>query len=86
MAKLLEINNTISNIEIHGYCDIDGNSDYNLKLSERRCHSVMEELSKNGLVKSEIKKYAHGESVQINSNPSLDRKAANRRVLITYKE
>jgi outer membrane protein OmpA-like peptidoglycan-associated protein len=46
----------------------------------------MEELSKNGLVKSEIKKYAHGESVQINSNPSLDRKAANRRVLITYKE
>ena len=86
MKKLLALNKNISGIEIHGYCDIDGNSDYNLNLSERRCHSVMEELSKNGFVKSEIKKYAHGESVQINSNPSLDRKAANRRVLITYEE
>ena len=84
LNKLLVINNKSSNIEIHGHCDVDGSSDYNLKLSERRCKAVMKELSKKGLGK--IKIYAHGESIQINSNPSEEGKADNRRALITYEE
>ena len=84
LNKLLVINNNSSNIEIHGHCDVDGSSDYNFKLSERRCKAVMKELSKKGLGK--IKIYAHGESIQINSNPSEEGKADNRRALITYEE
>ena len=84
MNKLLVINNNSSNIEIHGHCDVDGSSYYNLKLSERRCKAIMKELSKKGLGK--IKIYAHGESIQINSNPSEEGEADNRRALITYEE
>ena len=46
--------NSIESIQIYGYCDDRGTSDYNYILSQKRVQTVRNILTKNGFTKSKI--------------------------------
>lgn len=69
-------------IEVNGYCDSDGSTNYNLDLASRRCNAVIDELVNMGIPLSTIKKNIFGESNPTADNSTEKGKALNRRVVI----
>jgi len=81
----LIINNPKFDVELHGFADTQGNSEYNLNLSENRAISVMKYLLNKNVSKSRILTKAFGESRSLNEKNEKDR-TENRRVeILIYK-
>ncbi|HSZ24743.1 MAG TPA: OmpA family protein, partial [Cytophagaceae bacterium] len=70
-------------VEISGHTDDKGNNKYNLKLSERRAHSVVKYLIKNGINKERLVAKGYGESKFIAPNETDEGRQLNRRTELT---
>jgi len=75
----------VTRIEVNGYTDRSGPSDYNQGLSQRRAHAVAAELMRRGVLRNEIVTRGFGE--ENNLVPTADgvREPQNRRVEIILK-
>jgi outer membrane protein OmpA-like peptidoglycan-associated protein len=75
----------VTRIEVNGYTDRSGPSDYNQGLSQRRAHAVAAELMRRGVPRNEIVTRGFGE--ENNLVPTADgvREPQNRRVEIILK-
>tara|TARA_Y100000589_G_C27189169_1_gene644020 strand:- start:1119 stop:3902 length:2784 start_codon:yes stop_codon:yes gene_type:complete len=71
------------NIEISGHTDNVGESNYNLKLSEKRANKIKDELISLGIDSGRINTIAHGENQPLFSNNSNNNKQMNRRVVFS---
>jgi outer membrane protein OmpA-like peptidoglycan-associated protein len=80
IAELLK-NNSGATIEIEGYTDTQGSSDYNMKLSNQRTKSVLDILIKKGIHKHCAKTRGFGESKSA-PEKTENEKIQNRRVEI----
>ena len=80
-----KIKSESAKIEVNGYCDSDGSTNYNIDLASRRCDAVIEELVRLGISSSNIKKNSFGESHPASDNSSEKGKSLNRRVVIQIK-
>ncbi len=69
---------TYSTISINGYTDDTGTDTYNIKLSQKRAESVLEELINLGIPGTQLQATGHGNTNPIDSK----NKANNRRVEI----
>lgn len=67
-------------IKIKGHTSTEGDSAYNLKLSQNRAKAVRAYLVKNGVEAPRIQYQGYGETVPIGPNDSEDNRAINRRV------
>ncbi len=81
--KILQVKK--ATILVEGHTDNDGESDYNMKLSENRCQSVIEKLKIlfNDDSRYDYKINSYGENKPIVLNDSPENKQINRRVEIT---
>lgn len=68
------------NVEIEGHTDSKGSDAYNLKLSDRRAHSVMAYLESKGIAASRMTAKGSGEKQPIADNKTEEGRAKNRRV------
>ncbi len=66
-------------IEVRGHTDSTGNSDYNLRLSERRANAVRSELIRRGIQPDRIRATGFGDTQPIADNRTPDGRAQNRR-------
>lgn len=79
-------NNPEENVKIQGHTDSTGPASYNLKLSERRAHSVASYLESKGVSATRITTKGFGEAKPVASNATSQGRAQNRRAeVITYK-
>ena len=65
---------------VEGHTDSDGDSQFNLNLSEQRAHTVMNELIEQGIAGERMVSKGFGEDVAIADNGTPEGKANNRRV------
>lgn len=72
--------NPDSNVEVAGYTDANGQTDYNIKLSQERAESVRQYLISKGVDASRLTAKGYGESSPVGSNDTNDGREANRRV------
>lgn len=72
-------------IQIDGYTDSIGTSEYNMKLSQRRARVVADFLHEVGVPRSKIQFQGDGESHPQESNKTASGRAANRRTVIVLK-
>ncbi len=66
-------------IEVRGHTDSTGNSQYNLRLSERRAAAVRTELIKRGIAAERIRAVGFGDTQPIADNRTPEGRAQNRR-------
>jgi outer membrane protein OmpA-like peptidoglycan-associated protein len=69
-------------ITVFGHTDVQGNDDYNVKLSQRRAESVRQYLISRGVDQAHIKAEGKGKADPIADNASPEGRANNRRVEI----
>ena len=81
-SKLVNLPSSLAPIHIHGFCDADGSSDYNMNLAKRRCETVKNQLVERGIQRELIEIHVHGENDPAATNKTEIGKAANRRVII----
>ena len=81
LRKIMEDNPKMT-IEVHGHTDIQGESDYNEKLSMQRAHSVSNYLIKSGVTESRIDFKGFGSNMPIANNADEGGRQLNRRVEI----
>ncbi|GEO80288.1 OmpA family protein [Pararhodospirillum oryzae] len=74
-----------STIEVTGHADRSGSPEYNMRLSTRRAESVMAELGRNGIPRSQVAVFAKGEADPLVPTPDGVREPQNRRVVIILK-
>ncbi len=67
-------------VSVEGHTDSDGDPDMNMKLSEDRAKTVMDQLVSMGIDKDRLSYKGFGESEPIASNDTPEGKASNRRV------
>ena len=67
-------------ISIEGHTDSDGDASLNLKLSEERAKTVMNQLASMGIDASRLTYKGFGESKPVDTNDTAEGKASNRRV------
>lgn len=74
-------------IAIYGNCDYDGDSVYNIKLSEKRVWETQQYLISKGIKTDLFTTFAYGEEKPIADNSTHSGKQKNRRVdiVVTYK-
>ena len=85
-SKLRELAKSLSTmtgvyIQLDGFADERGDTEYNQRLSERRAEHVRQTLISNGVAESRIKLAAHGESPAADDN--IDSFAFERKVSLT---
>jgi OmpA-OmpF porin, OOP family len=68
------------NFSVEGHTDSDGSDDANLKLSETRANTVLNQLVSMGIDSKRLKAKGFGESKSVSENNSAEGKANNRRV------
>ena len=74
-------------VVIEGHTDNVGNSDYNLKLSERRAQAVAQSLVRDhGIAADRVQSVGYGESRPVSDNRTADGRATNRRVTAEISE
>jgi hypothetical protein len=78
LANLLKINEKIT-IEIGGYTDSTGTSDYNKTLSEKRALSVVNYLISNGIKSERLKYKGYGNTSPLGDNITVEGRKLNRR-------
>jgi len=79
LASFMTANPTIK-IEIAGHTDSKGSDEYNLDLSDRRAHSVVEYLVSTGIDSGNLIAKGYGEIMPIATNDTDEGCALNRRV------
>ncbi|MBF0161321.1 MAG: OmpA family protein [Magnetococcales bacterium] len=67
-------------VEIQGHTDSVGSNAYNKVLSNKRAHSVMASLVKQGVEKKRLTARGYGEEKPVSSNATAEGRAENRRV------
>lgn len=80
----LMIENKNINLKLSAHADSDGDSVYNVKLTDSRLKSVITYLEQNGVSDERIKKYSYGKTHPFNANLNEFEKSINRRVLINF--
>jgi len=78
----ITINNTISSINISGYCNEIGGNDYNIKLSEERAHYIYQIIRKDTSLNIIVD--GLGEIPNVNNENIDEQLTNNRKVMITY--
>ena len=78
-ARTLKDNPSI-HVEVGGHTDSIGSDAYNQKLSERRAHTVAEELEHDGISASRLTERGYGKRKPIADNKTEAGRARNRRV------
>jgi len=73
------------NLNIDGHTSNEGETDYNMNLSERRSSSVKNAIISNGINASRLFSRNFGEENPIYPNIPLSEKKKNRRVLISVR-
>ena len=73
-----------TDVEVIGHTDNSGSAAYNQDLSQRRAVSVANVLRESGVPNGRIAAYGRGEDQPIASNLTVEGRAQNRRVEITY--
>lgn len=66
-------------IEIGGHTDSRGSDEYNIRLSQSRCESVVRYLIDHGIAKERLTAHGYGEKVPIDTNETDDGRQMNRR-------
>ncbi|HEY6976363.1 MAG TPA: OmpA family protein, partial [Chitinophagaceae bacterium] len=81
LERLIKFLDDVPNvkIEIGGHTDNYGSDDYNLKLSQSRCESVVNYLVKHGIAKERLTAKGYGETVPIDTNETDEGRQMNRR-------
>ncbi|NNC82967.1 MAG: OmpA family protein [Flavobacteriales bacterium] len=79
-------NNDFLRLQVMGHTDIIGAADYNLDLSERRAHRVLEYLTDLGVPNSRLSIEYYGASRPVADNRSSTGRSQNRRVDFTITE
>jgi len=74
------IKNGDINVEVAGYTDDRGQSDFNQTLSQKRAESVKEYLQSSGVAANRMKAKGYGEDSPIANNSTAAGRAKNRRV------
>jgi Outer membrane protein and related peptidoglycan-associated (lipo)proteins len=72
-------------IEVQGHASSEGSNSYNMRLSERRAHSVVEYLKNKG-VTNKLSAKGYGETQPIADNATEEGKSENRRVELIWIE
>lgn len=75
--------NKNENFEIGGHTDNDGTAEYNLKLSQLRAETVMNQLVTMGIDKSRLQAKGYGQAKPLVNQNTAEAKAMNRRVEFT---
>ena len=78
LLKFLNDNPTVK-IEIGGHTDSYGSDEYNIRLSQSRCESVVKYLIEHGIAKDRLKAHGYGEKVPIDTNETPEGRQMNRR-------
>jgi len=78
LANLLKINESIT-IEIGGYTDSTGSSEYNKTLSEKRALSVVNYLISKGIKSERLKYKGYGNTSPLGDNITVEGRKLNRR-------
>jgi outer membrane protein OmpA-like peptidoglycan-associated protein len=73
-------------INVNGYCDATGSSEYNLKLSQRRADAVLDYLASRGIRESRLIPHGYGKSSFAATNDTAEGRAQNRRVELVPNE
>ncbi|MGR8949716.1 MAG: OmpA family protein [Gammaproteobacteria bacterium] len=76
-------NNSQIRIDIVGFTDSSGSSDYNQLLSQRRATTALEYLESAGVASGRMSANGRGEDSPVSSNGTKEGRAENRRVEIT---
>ena len=76
------LDNREMRIEIGGFTDSRGDSNYNLQLSQKRANAVKEYIVRQGIEANRIVAVGYGEQEPIAPNTSLEGRAKNRRIEI----
>ena len=74
------------NLNIDGHASNEGESDYNMLLSEKRSNSVKETLTSDGIQDERLNKRSFGEDDPIYPNIPLSERKKNRRVRISVNK
>ncbi len=69
-----------TNIIVEGHTDSSGDDSYNMTLSQKRANAVTDYLVSQGISKSRLTTYAHGETLPKYDNATPEGRAKNRRV------
>ncbi len=69
-----------TNIIVEGHTDSSGDDSYNMTLSQKRANAVTEYLVSQGISRSRLTTYAHGETLPKYDNSTAEGRAKNRRV------
>ncbi|MDD2051647.1 OmpA family protein [Pseudomonas putida] len=86
IATRLKQENASAQLRVTGHTDSVGSDAYNLKLSEKRAHSVVEYLIQSGVPRSSfVSVSGAGESHPVADNKTADGRALNRRTEINIK-
>ena len=86
IATRLKQENASAQLRVTGHTDSVGSDSYNLKLSEKRAHSVVEYLIQSGVPRSSfVSVSGAGESHPVADNKTADGRALNRRTEINIK-
>lgn len=85
LAELLQ-QNPQRTVQVEGYTDSVGGTDYNQTLSERRAHSVAEALREMGIEARRIGARGYGELRPVADNNSAEHRQLNRRVEIILSD
>lgn len=71
-------------VEINGFADARGTHPYNMDLSRARAATIVQSLSKDGVLDSQMVLQSFGESQPIASNRTAEGRAENRRAEIEF--
>ncbi|MFH2005587.1 MAG: OmpA family protein [bacterium] len=80
IARLLKERPEIKRLEIAGYTDDAGSSDYNRKLSQSRAAAVKQYLIDKGIARKRLRSAGYGKKNPIASNKTRAGRDRNRRV------
>lgn len=80
VLRILEENQDITKVEVHGHTDSKGGDGYNKALSRRRAASVVRWLTVHGVEKDRLASDGFGEEKPIDSNDTEEGRRNNRRV------
>ena len=84
IARVAQILNNYPNstISVEGHTDSKGSDEYNMTLSEKRAHSVRDQLVNNGVNPARITTIGYGKTQPIDDNTTEIGRAKNRRVVV----
>ena len=81
VANIMKSSPTLK-LDLSGYADRTGNTEFNQKLSEKRMHEVKNYLVKSGIEKSRLSTKAYGDTAPLTAKSSLENNFFDRRVTL----